>query len=483
MASNTGKDIKLSNDELIRMTATAAVAALRAGDASSLDLVEASAARIEAVNPVVNALPILCLDRARDAARRMTAQAPAGVDPACWLAGLPLAIKDYNDLGGVRTTMGSPIFAERVAERSDATVARLERHGGVAMGKSNVPEFAGGNTFNPVFSATRNPWDIRLSAGGSSGGAAVALATGMTWLANGSDLGGSLRTPASFNGVVGLRPGPGRVPRGASLPAFDTLWVEGPMGRTVADVALMLDASAGFEADDPLSFDTPAGIFTHGLQKSGLPVRVSFSRDLGGIVAVEPEIADICAAAAARFAEIGADVTGDCPDFTGVLEAFHTLRGVLFGTSMGPTLEAHRDRINPDIVWNIEKGLDVTAQDLLSAQRVRWALYHRMVEFFQTHDLLICPAVSVSPFPVEQNWVEVIDGKPCASYIDWFAITFALTMTACPVLALPCGFTRSGLPVGIQLVGRPRGEEALLRAAHRMEEVFGCAGRLPVDPR
>ena len=209
------------------------------------------------------------------------------------------------------------------------------------------------------------------------------------------------------------------------------------MGRTVADAALMLDAGAGFEAEDPLSFETPPGIFTAGLGKTGLPRRVGFSRDLGGIVPVEPEIADICASAARRLGEIGADVADECPDFTAVLEAFHTLRGVLFATSMGATLDAHRDDINPDIVWNIEKGLQVTAQDLLAAQRTRWALYHRMITFFATHDLLICPAVSVSPFPVEKNWVEVIDGKPCATYIDWFAITFALTMTACPVLVLP----------------------------------------------
>jgi len=473
----------MSHDDLFRLTATDAVAALRKGEVSSLELVDAAAARIEAVNRQVNALPILCLDKARERARSMTPAAPDGVDPSCWLAGLPFAVKDYNDLAGIPTTMGSPIFAERVPERSDATIARLERHGAVAVGKSNVPEFAGGNTVNPVFGATRNPWDTRLSAGGSSGGAAVALASGMTWMANGSDLGGSLRTPASFNGVVGLRPGPGRVPRGTALPAFDSLWVEGPMGRTVADAALMLDAGAGFEADDPLSFETPPGIFTAGLEKSDLPRRVGFSRDLGGIVPVEAEIAEICANAARRFGEIGADVTDECPDFTGVLAAFHTLRGVLFGTSMGATLDAHRDAISPDIVWNIEKGLQVTSEDLLSAQRTRWALYHRMVAFFQTHDLLICPAVSVSPFAVENNWVEVIDGKPCATYIDWFAITFALTMTACPVLALPCGMTRAGLPVGLQLVGRPRGEEALLRAGHRMEEVFGMAQRLPIDPR
>ena len=328
---------------------------------------------------------------------------------------------------------------------------------------------------------TRNPWNTGRSAGGSSGGSAAALASGQVWLATGNDLGGSLRTPAGFNGVVGLRPGPGVVPRGARLQAFDTLWVEGPMARNVADVALMLDAGAGHDPDDPLSFE-PAGSFVAALDGAHAPARVAFSPDLG-IVPIAREISDIAASALGQLAKAGVDVTGEVPDFTGALDAFQTLRAVLLGTMMGELVETHRDRIAADIVGNVERGFRVTPDMLFEAERVRWELYHRMTAFFETHDLLICPSASIAAFPVEQSYVTEIDGQPCETYIDWFAITFALTMTSCPVVSIPCGFTADGLPVGLQIVGRPRGEAALLGAAKWIEDLFGIAGKLPIDPR
>ncbi len=361
-------------------------------------------------------------------------------------------------------------------------MARLERNGAIPIAKSNVPEWAGGHTFNPVFGITRNPWDTRLSAGGSSGGSAAAVASGSVWLATGNDLGGSLRTPASFNGIVGLRPGPGRVPRGARLPAFDTLWVEGPMARCVSDVALMLDAGAGHEMDDPFSFDDPETSFLAELAGNDLPKRVAFSPDLG-IVPMAREIADICRSGAERFRDLGAEVTDEIPDFTGALGGFQTLRAVLFATMMGPILAEHRDRIAPEIIGNIERGLNITPEQVFDAERIRSQLYHRVVSFFRNHDLLICPSASIAPFPVEQRYVEEIDGQPCETYIDWFSITFALTMTSCPVVTLPCGFTAEGMPVGIQIVGKPRGEAALLSVAHHFEKMLGIAGQLPIDPR
>lgn len=467
-------------NELCRLTATEAVSWLGRKEIKPAELVEASIERIQSVDEKINALPIRCFDRARKQAKELASLIPADSNRS--LLGLPIAVKDYNDVGGVRTTYGSPIFAEHVAQTSDATVARLERNGAIPMAKSNVPEWAGGHTFNPVFGITRNPWDTRLSAGGSSGGSAAALASGSVWLATGNDLGGSLRTPASFNGVVGLRPGPGRVPRGSRLPAFDTLWVEGPMARCVRDVALMLDAGAGQEIDDPLSFDDPQTSFQGALEGSGLPKRVAFSPDLG-IVPMAREVADICRKAANQCRSLGAEVTEEIPDFTGVLGGFQTLRAVLFATLMGPVLAQHRERIAPEIIGNIERGLEITPDEIFAAERIRIELYHCMVSFFQSHDLLICPAASIPPFPVEQRYVEEIDGQPCETYIDWFAITFALTMTACPVVSLPCGFTAEGLPVGMQIVGKPRGEAALLRAAHRLEELLGMARLLPIEPR
>ena len=462
--------------DLCRLTATEAVRLLRRSEVSPLDLVEASAARIEAIDGTVNALPIRFFDKARERAKTWKR------DPDSLLHGLPIAVKDYNDVAGERTTYGSPIFAEHRPEKSDATVARLEANGANPLAKSNVPEWAGGHTFNPVFGVTRNPWDTRMSAGGSSGGAAAALASGQVWLATGNDLGGSLRTPAAFNGVVGLRPSPGRVPRGERVPAFDTLWVEGPMGRSVRDVALMLDAGSGADPGDPLAFTCPEDSFVGELEGTDLPKRVAFSPDLG-VVPVEKEIATICEAAAERCRDLGADVTRDIPDFSGALAGFQTLRAVLFAVLMEPVLARHRDEIAPEIVGNIERGLELSPAQIFEAERERAALFHRVAAFFETHDLLICPAASVAPFPVEQRYVAEIDGKPCETYIDWFAITFALTMTACPVVSLPCGFTAEGLPVGIQIVGKPRGEAALLRAALRLEEALGLTPGLPIDPR
>ncbi|MEX2409142.1 MAG: amidase family protein, partial [Rhodovibrionaceae bacterium] len=290
------------------------------------------------------------------------------------------------------------------------------------------------------------------------------------------------RTPAAFNGIVGLRPSPGRVPRGARLPAFDCLWVEGPMARNLRDLALMLDAGAGHEADDPLSFEDRSTSFVAELESRKLPGRIAFSPDLG-IVPMGREIAGICQAAAARCAELGAEVTDACPDFSGALEGFQTLRATLFATLMAPILERHREEIAPEIVGNIERGLKLAPEQIFAAERQRSELYRRMIAFFETHDLLICPAASVAPFPVEQRYVTEIDGRPCETYIDWFSITFALTMTGCPVLSLPCGFTAAGLPVGLQIVGKPRGEAALLRAAYRLEESFGLQAQLPIDPR
>ncbi len=469
-----------ANDELIRLTATEAVGRLRSKELAPLDLVEASIARFQAVDTEVNALPVHCFEQAR-------AQA-ASFDMSTHLAnpkslcGLPIAVKDYNDLGGAVTSYGSPIFADNVADQSDATVRQLESNGAIAVAKSNVPEWAGGHTFNPVNGLTRNPWDLRRSAGGSSGGSAAALASGSVWLATGNDLGGSLRTPAAFNGIVGLRPGPGRVPRGTRLPSMDMLWVEGPMARNVADLALMLDAGVGQHIDDPLSFAHAGPSFVDALQGTEMPGRVAFSPDLG-IVSMEREIAGICSGAAGVFADMGAEVTADIPDFSGILEAFQTLRAVLFATMMEPILAQHRDQIAPEIIGNIERGLNITPDQIFAAERVRIELYRKIIAFFETHDFLICPAASIAPFPVDQRYVTEIDGKPCETYIDWFSITFALTMTACPTISVPCGFTSEGLPVGVQIMGRPRGEAGLLRAAMRFEEALGLAAQLPIQPR
>jgi amidase len=466
----------MTTDALWRLSATEVVAALRTGELQPKEVIQVAIARIESTDGVVNALPIRCFEHALDQAQSFSPSS----DPR-HLAGLPIAVKDYNDIGGVRTTYGSPIYAENVPANSDATVAILESRGAIPIAKSNVPEWAGGHTFNPVNGLTRNPWNTGRSAGGSSGGSGAALASGQIWLATGNDLGGSLRTPAGFNGVVGLRPGPGVVPRGKRLQAFDTLWVEGPMARNVADVALMLDAGAGHHPDDPFSFDAPSS-FVAALEGPGKPARVAFSPDLG-VVPMSREVREVADKAVQQLTGAGVDVTSDIPDFSGALDGFQTLRAVLLGTMMGELLESERDRITEDIVGNVERGFDVTPEKLFAAERLRWTLYHRMTAFFETHDLLICPSASIPAFPVDLRYVTEIDGQACETYIDWFAITFALTMTSCPVISIPCGFTEDGLPIGLQVVGKPRGEAALLQAAHWIEELFAIAPMLPIDPR
>jgi amidase len=471
------------SSELARLSAQAVVRLLRQGKVSPLELIDAALARIAATDGVLNALPTLCADRARDRARRLMESASAVAPGPGWLGGLPLAVKDLNDVAGVRTTYGSPIYADNVPARSDILVERLEANGGVVLAKSNTPEFgAGANTFNAVFGETLNPWNPRLTVGGSSGGSAAALAAGQVWLATGSDLGGSLRTPASFCSVVGLRPSPGRVPHGPEARPFDTLSVDGPMGRTVGDVALMLDAMVARHPEDPLSLDLPQQPFQIAAAERRRPLRVAFSPDLG-IAPVDAEVRALCATAARRFGEVGVVVEEACPDFSGAVETFGVLRALGFVAGHREHYEKYRDKLKPEVIWNIERGLALTASDIARAELARGALHHRVVEFFRSYDLLLCPAACVPPFDVKVRWLKELNGVAFDNYVEWIRITYAVTLTSCPALSLPCGFTRDGRPVGLQMVARPRGEAELLGAAAALEEILDIAKLVPIDPQ
>jgi amidase len=455
--------------QLWELPATEAVGRLRRREVSPLEMVEAAAVRIAAVEPQLNALPIRFFDVARAEARAFRHEAS---NHPGWLAGLPMVVKDYNDVGGQLTTCGSPIYAHHVAAADDRTVATLRRNGAIPLAKSNVPEFAGSHTFNPVWGVTRNPWDLGRTAGGSSGGAAAALAAHEVWLANGSCLGGSLRIPASFCGVVGLRPSPGVVPRGDGLPAFDSLWVDGPMARTVPDLALMLDAMADLTPHDPLSRPVPASGYQKTMHQGRPPRRIGFSADLG-LRKVDPEVAAVCAEASGRCAAMGSVVEQAAPDFSGSIDCFQVLRALLFADVRGDLLPAERERINPDIVWNIEKGLTLSADEIIAARRTRHRLFHEVARFFDEYDLLACPTVAVSPFPVEQRFPTEIAGEKLTTYIDWMFLTFVVTLTGCPAISLPCGLTKDGLPIGLQLVGRPHGDADLLGHARLIEQALG----------
>lgn len=470
----------MSSSELISMSAREALSRLKTREISPLELIDAAEERIAAVDPAVNALPTLCMDMARDAAKTITTPDEPGPG---WLGGLPIVVKDVTDVKGVRTTHGSPIFADHISDRDDISVEVLKRNGAIVIGKSNTPEFAAGaNTFNEVFGKTLNPWNTDMTCGGSSGGAAVAVATGMSWLATGTDLGGSLRTPASFCSVVGLRPSPGRVAAGPQRDPFQSLSMNGPIARNVSDVALMLDAEVGTEPRFPLTMEAPLRSFQEAALNPLTPPRIGFTPDLG-IGPVDTEVAEICRAGAQRFAEAGAIVEESTPDFSGALDTFQTLRAAAFVVNRAPLLENHRDKMKPEMIWNIEKGMQQSSGDLSVALRERGALYQRVASWFEDYDVLACPAAIVPPFDVDMRYLERLGDHEFGNYVDWLYITFAITLTGCPAISVPVGFTASGLPVGLQLVGRPRSEAALLSFAARLEEIVDISPVAPIDPR
>jgi amidase len=473
------------SDELCRITAVEAVARLKKGEITPLDLVDASARRIAEVEPAVNALPTLCLDRARDHAKRiMAGTACQAMDEAGWLAGLPISIKDLADVAGVRTTYGSPLFADHVPTRSHPLVERIERKGGIVAAKSNTPEFgAGGSTFNEVFGRTRNPWNTSLTCGGSTGGGAVSVATGEVWLAHGSDHGGSLRRPGTYCSVVGLRPSPGRVTRGTSNNLYSPQSVQGPMARTVADLALFLDAMAGFCPQDPMTFDAPAVSFSTAVANPVTPKRIAFTADLGGKMQLDSDIREICTQAARRFEELGCIVEEASPDFGPVDEIFMALRSQQFVVDRELQILEHRNKIKPDIIWNTELGLKQTASRLAWAERERAALFRRMVVFFQSYDLLVTPGAPTAAFDVNLRAPATIAGRKLENYMAGSTVNSAISVAGSPAIAVPCGFDQFGRPVGLQLVGRPRGEGALLQAASLYESLMGLHKLLPIDPK
>lgn len=469
-----------SNQELVRETACAIVDQLNSGEVTPLDLLDVLEQRIGEVDGKVNALPTLCFDRARMHAKELMKKPPG---ERGLLAGLPLPIKDLIHVEGVKNTQGSPIFKDAISAHSDIVVEHLEHNGGVVYAKSNTPEFgAGANTFNEVFGATLNPWDLSRSAAGSSGGAAVALATGMAWLAHGTDMGGSLRNPASFCGVVGMRPSIGRVARTPAFKIDRNLTVHGPMARNVEDLALLLDAMCGEHPADPLSLPALPASFLSAARSGKTPKRIAYSPDLG-ITPVDPEVAAITRKAAQRFAEAGAIIEEAHPDLREAHECFHVLRAFDFAVSKAALLRSHRDQLKPEVIWNIEQGLKLSVEQLERAEAQRVAMTARTLEFFKTYDLLLTPATIVAPFPIENRYVAECAGHQFDNYVEWLAIVYAITLACCPALSLPCGFTASGLPVGLQLVAAPRGEARLLAGAKVLEDLLGVRGTTPIDPR
>lgn len=454
------------------LCATAAVdlaRLIRSRELSATELLTAALARIDQANPAINAIVTLDAERALAAAAELDSLAARGsfLGP---LHGLPIAVKDLAETAGIRTTFGSPIFASYVPSFDAPHVALLKQAGAVVIGKTNVPEFgAGSQTFNPLFGPTRNPYDTRLTPGGSSGGAAAAVAAGMIPFADGSDLGASVRNPAAFCGLVGLRTTPGLVP-GA---AFDPLGVIGPIARTAADTALLLAGMGGSDPGLPLARpDRPSDFL--GLRPAPLRgLRVAWTPDLGDLP-VQPEVRAVLSSLLDRLEQAGCAIADAAPGLSDADEVFQTLRAARM-TGLAPLLRSHREQFKATLTWNIEKGITLTGEQIAAAQMQHAEIFARMKSFLTEgrYEVLALPTAQVVPFPVEQEWVTEIDGEPMATYIDWMRSCSRITVSAHPAVSVPAGLTPSGLPVGLQLVGRYGGDRRLLEIAAAITALGG----------
>ncbi|HEX2463106.1 MAG TPA: amidase family protein [Thermoanaerobaculia bacterium] len=439
-------------------------------EVSAREVVEASLRRIEEKNGEINA--VVTLDpRALDAAAALDQRLARG-EPAGPLHGLPVGIKDVTPVGGLRTTYGSPLYADHVPAEDAEVVRRLRAAGAVVLGKTNTPEFAtGANTWNEVFGRTRNPWNPERSAGGSTGGGAAALATGMIALAEGTDLGGSLRIPAAFCGVVGLRPSPGLVPTSPADYSWDTLQVTGPIARRAEDVALVLQAIAGPSARAPLAQPVAGRDFVAavtGADCRGL--RVAYAPDVARI-GVDPTVESVCRGAAFELRQAGATVEESDLDLEYAKESFITLRGYWMIAQHRTRLD-RRDRFGDNLRGNVERALGHTMLELAEAEHRRGRVWEDLRRLFERVDLLLTPTVAVPPFPVTQNYPDTIAGRPMMTYIDWIAPTFVLSLAGLPVASVPAGLDREGLPVGLQIVGPPQGEEKVLALARLVQDAY-----------
>jgi amidase len=466
-------------DDLCFRPATELAGMLRTREISARELLDAHLARIEQHNPSLNAIVTLDASGAREAADAADAALAAGEDVGP-LHGLPVAHKDTHATGGMRTTWGSPLHTDTVPLRDELIVARYRAAGAIRVGKTNVPEFAAGShTFNPVFGASHNPYRHGLSVGGSSGGAAAALAAGLVPLADGSDMGGSLRNPAGFCNVVGFRATPGRVPSWPTSLGWSQLSVQGPMGRTVADVALQLSAIAGPDARVPISLsDDPAG-FAADLPTSLTGLRVAWAPDLGGRVTVDPAITAVLASTVGVFEGLGASVEEACPDLSGADDVFGTLRAWIFDTNFSEISRRTPEKVKESIRWNAEMGAKLTGADLARAEQQHTKLYEQMVAFFERYDVLLAPTTQVLPFPVELEYPTEIGGVPQDNYLEWMRSCTIISATGCPALSVPGGFTDDGLPVGLQIIGAPRADRRVLDVGHAFEQATRFGDRRP----
>ena len=463
--------------DICELTAVEMARRIRARELSARETVAAHLARIERLNPRVNAIVTLVAEQALEQAREAD-DALAHGRIAGPLHGLPIAHKDLQLTRGIRTTFGSPIYRDFVPQEDSLLVERVRRAGAIVVGKTNTPEFgAGSQTFNTVFGATLNPYDTTKTCGGSSGGAAVALACGMLPIADGSDMGGSLRNPASFCNVVGMRTSPGRVPVWPRILGWSTLSVEGPMGRNVADAALLLSAIAGPDARSPISLDDPGATFAEPLERDFRGVRVAWWKDLGGIP-FDPRVKASVNAQRQAFESLGCVVEEAEPDLAGADDVFKCLRGWHFSLS-GDDKRPHRPLVKSTILWELDRGEKMTADQVGRAEMRRTELYHQMRRFMERYEFFVLPVSQVPPFDVREEYVREIAGVDMPTYIDWMKSCYYISILGNPAISVPCGFTDGGLPVGLQIVGRHRDDRGVLEMAHAFEQAAGVERRPP----
>jgi len=468
----------MSTPDICFMTAADLAHRIRSKELSATEVMEAHLAQIDRVNPTVNAIVTLVPERALEGARAADEALARGgeVGP---LHGLPVAHKDLRLTKGIRTTFGSPIYRDFIPDQDDLIIERLKNAGAITIGKTNTPEFgAGSQTFNEVFGETLNPYDLTKTCGGSSGGAAVALACGMQPIADGSDFGGSLRNPANYCNVVGFRPSPGRVPVWPSQLGWFPLPVQGPMARTVGDVALTTAAIAGPDPRSPISIAEPGTLFAQPLARDFEGTRVAWSRDFGELP-VDPRVTEAIDGQRRAFESLGCIVEDGQPRFTGADEAFKAWRAWFFQLRFGDLVKHHRDQVKDTVIWNAEAGEKLSGPQLARAELKRAELYHRVREFMETYEFMIFPVSQVPPFDVQQRYISEINGVKMDTYIDWMKSCYYVSATGLPAISVPCGFTSEGLPVGVQIVGRHQDDFGVLQLAHAFEQATEFWRRKP----
>ena len=451
---------------------------IRKKELSAREVMESHLLQIEQVNPKVNAIVTFLPEQAMEQAKAADEALARGkaIGP---LHGLPIAHKDLVLTKGIRTTYGSLAFKDFIPQEDEIIVERLRNAGAINIGKTNVPEFgAGSQTYNEVFGETLNPYDPSKTCGGSSGGAAVALACGMIPIADGSDLGGSLRNPANFCNVVGFRPSPGRVPVWPDFVGWYPLSVEGPMARTVQDTALMLSAIAGPDPRAPISITEPGNLFSKPLERGFKNVRIAWSPDLGTLP-VDPRVTEVIEKQHHVFEDMGCRVEKSAPDFTDADEVFKIWRAWRMELALSEMLPAHQDQLKDTVIWNIEEGMKLSGPQIGQAERRRTELYHRVRQFMETYEFFILPVSQVLPFDVKQRYVTEINSIKMGTYIDWMKSCYFISVTGLPAISVPCGFTPDGLPVGIQIVGRHQDDFGVLQLAYAFEQATEFWKRRP----